>query len=167
MDEPCCVYYELKKRVKKGPLLYLLTLIQQAMSSVHPFTGAGCVCDTETDGNKVSRAAWSCTTYIQEIHTFSFAAHSPLPSDKEEEERLEQQLTELEAGLEAAKDDLSVATMNLRAMIRAFKESRLLPQPGQFAGELTHTLSLSLIVDSIITLECDHRRITYISLNGI
>ena len=49
---------------------------------------------------------------------------------------------ELEAGLDAAKDDLSVATMNLRAMIRAFKETRLLPQPGQFAGKLTHTLSL-------------------------
>ena len=44
-----------------------------------------------------------------------------------------------ESSLEAAKDDLAEATMKLRAMIRAFKESRLLPQPGQFSGVL-HTL---------------------------
>ena len=44
----------------------------------------------------------------------------------------------MEGRLEAAKEDLSVATMNLRSMIRAFKESRLLSQPGQFAGELSH-----------------------------
>ena len=56
-------------------------------------------------------------------------------SDKAGEERLEQELGELEAGLEAAKEELSVATTSLRAMIRAFKESRLLPQPGQFSSE--------------------------------
>ena len=56
-------------------------------------------------------------------------------SDKVGEERLEQELGELEAGLEAAKEELSVATTSLRAMIRAFKESRLLPQPGQFSSE--------------------------------
>ena len=60
----------------------------------------------------------------------------PFHSEKEEEERLEE---ELEGRLEAAKEDLSVATMNLRSMIRAFKESRLLSQPGQFAGELSIT----------------------------
>ena len=47
---------------------------------------------------------------------------------------------ELETSLVAAKEDLSVATMRLRAMIRAFKESRLLPQPGQFSGGSPHSL---------------------------
>ena len=50
-------------------------------------------------------------------------------------EGLEKELQELETSLAAAKDDLAEAAMNLRAMIRAFKESRLLPRPGQFSGE--------------------------------
>ena len=76
-----------------------------------------------------------------------------LSSDEAGEQRLEQELVELEAGLELAKEELSVATRNLRAMIRAFKESRLLPQPGQFTGKTispspppthTHTHSQTL-----------------------
>ena len=47
-------------------------------------------------------------------------------------------MEELKSSLEAAKNDLSEATVKLRAMIRAFKESRLLPQPGQFSGVYIH-----------------------------
>ena len=169
MDEPCCVHYELKKlkeESKKGPpvISTCLQFNRRCLQYIRSLEREVYVTQRQME-TRLAELPGAVLHIMQEIHTFSFDAHSPLPSDKEEEERLEQQLTELEAGLEAAKDDLSVATMNLRAMIRAFKESRLLPQPGQFAGELTH--SLSLIVDSIITLECDHHRITYISLNGI
>ncbi|CAI8057604.1 Protein KIAA0100 [Geodia barretti] len=78
--------------------------------------------------NKVRR----CLQTIRSLEREVYLTQRPMEAgEKEEEERLEE---ELEGRLEAAKEDLSVATMNLRSMIRAFKESRLLSQPGQFAG---------------------------------
>ena len=108
----------------------------------------------QIETGSVSRAVCSSDMYMQPDNMLgslipTCSSPPPFHSEKEEEEeRLEGELRELEGRLEAAKEDLSVATMNLRAMIRAFKESRLLPQPGQFAGEL----SLLLVILSFLSL---------------
>lgn len=72
----------------------------------------------------------TCNGYIAPKILFLFW------SDSAEENELKAEMEELRSSLETAKNDLSEATVKLRAMIRAFKESRLLPQPGQFSGVL-------------------------------
>jgi hypothetical protein len=90
--------------------------------------------------NKVRR----CLQTIRRLEHKVFVTQRQMEASDTVE--VEMELKDLEASLVAAKDELSEATMRLRAMIRAFKESRLLPQPGQFSGapEPVHRIEIWL-----------------------